>query len=215
MVLFPFFEDIEKKNILIVGGGKVAEEKFFRLYPFTDHITIVAKEIIFSVPKNIEVLEKEFEEKDLAHIHICIAATNDRGTNYIIAQLCHQKGIKVNVVDDGELCDFIFPSLVKKGDLVIGISTGGKAPAVASYLREQLEANFPECTDEIMESLGNIRPFLVEKISNHKVRGTVMKQLFLSMIEENRAYTKEECRNLADNILEEFDEKNQTGNQRK
>lgn len=214
MVLFPFFENIEEKNILIVGGGKVAEEKFFRLYQFTNRIKIVAKHLSFAPPDGVEVFQKEFEEEDLNRIHFCIAATNNREKNQEIRDLCHSRGIRVNVVDDPKLCDFIFPSLVKKGDLVIGISTAGKAPAVASYLRERLEADLPDSTDEMMESLGQIRPYLVERISNHKLRGAVVKQLFLLMAEENRCYTKAECRAFADHFLEEQNEENQTGNQR-
>lgn len=214
MVLFPFFENIEEKNVLIVGGGKVAEEKFFRLYQFTNRIRIVTKQLLFAPPKDVEVLQKEFEEEDLNRIHFCIAATNHPEKNQEIYDLCHSRGIRVNVVDEPKLCDFIFPSLVKKGDLVIGISTAGKAPAVASYLRGRLEESLPAGTEEMLETLGQIRPYLVERISNHKLRGAVMKQLFLSMAEENRCYTKAECIAFADHILEEQNEENQTGNQR-
>ena len=206
MVLFPFFEDIKDKNILIVGGGKVAEEKFFRLYQFSHRIKIVTKELLFAPPKNVDVLLKEFEAEDLERIHICIAATNNRETNQKIHDLCHGKGIRVNVVDDPKLCDFIFPSLVKKGDLVMGISTAGKAPAIASLLREKLEEALPEATEDIMESLGSIRPYLVKKIPNHKLRGAVMKKLFSAMLLENRSFSKSECRAFVDLYMEEENE---------
>ena len=96
MTLFPFFEDIENKNILIVGGGKVACEKYDKLKMFTNRIKVVAQETQLS---GDFVYKKSFEDSDLEDIDICIVATSDRELNRNIASLCNAKAIKVNVVD--------------------------------------------------------------------------------------------------------------------
>ncbi len=159
MTYFPFFTDIEGKTFLIVGGGKVAAEKVSRLRAFTNRIVVISEN--FTAPAesfaDAELIKKRFEDADTGRADYCISATDDRALNRHISELCKEKGIPVNVVDDKELCTFIFPALVKRGDLVVGVTTSGKSPAYASRLRKDIEKILPDDIDEILRQMGELR----------------------------------------------------------
>ncbi|MGN0522592.1 MAG: bifunctional precorrin-2 dehydrogenase/sirohydrochlorin ferrochelatase [Eubacterium sp.] len=161
MTLFPFFEDIDGKAFLVIGGGKVAKGKVERLKQFTQNIIVVAEKTQIS---DVKVLNKKFEEADLDLGDYVICATDDRELNKRISLLCQRKSIPVNIVDNPELCTFIFPSLIKKGDLTIGISTGGKSPLTAQYIRKEIECLLPEDIDKIIDEMGELRETLKKEI---------------------------------------------------
>lgn len=184
MILFPFYEDIEDKTFLVIGGGKVAKEKIGRLRLFTDKIIVVAKETDI---KNANVKQKAFEDSDLALGDICIVATPDRQLNSHIAELCKKQGIPVNVVDDKNLCSFIFPSVIKRGALNISITTSGKSPAYAQKLKQDIEVTLPDHIEDILDRMEKLRGIVPEYIGEQKKRGVLYKRLLDRMLEtENR-----------------------------
>lgn len=152
MGYFPFFMDIENKKIVIAGGGRVAFGKALKLSPFKPRITIVAPEVIkeLEAVRGAEIISKRFEDSDADDAFAVIAATNDAAVNGHIYELCREKNIPVNTVDDREKCTFIFPALVTRENITVGISTGGKSPFFAGYLREYIE---DEIDDEMMDTL--------------------------------------------------------------
>lgn len=170
MTLFPFFEDIENKNFLVIGGGRVARGKIERLRQFTDHIKVIAAESDIG-----GYIRKEFEESDLESADYVIGASDDRRLNKRISLLCQERGIPVNIVDDPELCTFIFPGLIKKGDLTIGISTCGKSPALSRYLRKEIESALPDNIEEIIEQMNDLRDTLKNEVPNQKDRAEILK----------------------------------------
>lgn len=189
MTLFPFYEDIEGKTFLVIGGGKVAKEKIGRLRLFTDKIIVVAKETDI---RDVDVRQKAFEDSDLALGDICIVATPDRQLNSHIAELCKEQGIPVNVVDDRSLCSFIFPSIVKRGDLTVSITTSGKSPAYAQKLRREIETTLPEHIEDILDRMEKLRGIVPEYIIEQRTRGNLYKQLLERMLETENRVTDEE-----------------------
>lgn len=184
MILFPFYEDIQEKTFLVVGGGSVAKEKIGRLRLYTDKIIVVAKETDIG---DVDVRRKAFEDGDLALGDICIVATPDRELNSHIAELCKQQGIPVNVVDDRRLCSFIFPSMIKRGALNISITTAGKSPAYAQKLRQEIEVTLPEHIEDILDRMERFRGIVPEYIAEQKKRGILYKKLLDRMLEtENK-----------------------------
>ena len=173
MSYFPFFENIDDKNFLVVGGGKIAAEKVARLRAFTDCITVVAGETAIT---DAAVIRRNFEETDLDTADYCICATDDPAENARIAALCRARGIPVNVVDDPEQCSFIFPALIKKGDLAVGISTSGSSPACAAYLRGQIEEVIPDHIDEVLEHMSELRRTLPEEEPDAARRKEIYKE---------------------------------------
>ena len=180
MKLFPFFQDIEGKTFLVVGGGAVAAEKVQRLQAFTDRIVVIAERSEIS---GVTVLRRPFAEADLSLADYCICATDNAELNARIAGLCAERGIPVNVADDPALCSFVFPALVRRGDLVIGITTGGKSPAYASLLREQIETMLPEHVETVLERLGGMRRSLRRRVPEQAKRRRICRLLLKTLLE--------------------------------
>lgn len=179
MTLFPFFENIDGKTFLVVGGGKVAKGKVERLKPFTGNILVLAKETDI---QGVRVLRKAFEENDLALGDYVIGATDDRALNENIAVLCRQKNIPVNIVDAPSLCTFIFPSLIKRGDLTVGICTGGKSPAMSQYIRGKIEQALPDNIEELIDELSNLRERLKQEVPNQADRAVILKKKLTELV---------------------------------
>ena len=125
----------------------------------------------------IRIEERAFEERDLDDADYCIAATDDYETNRQIHDLCNLRRIPVNVVDTMEFCEFIFPSLVKRGDLTVAISTAGKSPAMGRFVKKQMEAVLPSATEDILNRLGVLRNVLPGRISSQRERGKAYKEI--------------------------------------
>ncbi len=162
MALFPLFITLEDKNVLVVGGGEVACRKIEKLIPFKPNIKVVSKD--FS-KRTEELLKKEgipFEKKafsfeDLQNIDIVIVAVDDVELQRNIYSFTRKKNILVNSVDSPDYCDFIFPSYIKRGDIVIGITTSGKLPGFSAKLRQYIEKCLPENIESIFNSLVKLR----------------------------------------------------------
>ena len=203
MKVFPFFHNIEGKTFLIVGGGRVAAEKVGRLLPFDADMHIVGKWISDEIRNQAEevcsgdidfadtgrtgaakirIEERAFEEQDLDDADYCIAATDDYEINRQIHDLCKARKIPVNVVDTMELCEFLFPSLVKHGDLTVAISTAGKSPAMGRYIKKQVEAVLPSETEDILNRLGALRSVLPGRISSQRERGKAYKEIMERLV---------------------------------
>lgn len=198
MPYFPFFVNIEEKHFLIVGGGKVAERKIEKLLPFHPHMTIVAPEIckeLRSIPC-ITLLPELYREELLDGMDYVIAATNEREVNRAVAADCRERGIPVNTVDERENCDWIFPALLQRGELCVGISTGGTSPAAAASLRRELDAALPASLGDILAWLDALRPRLKAGIADEDHRARLFQRAYECCREKNRPLTESELQGL-------------------
>ncbi|CAL4043564.1 siroheme synthase CysG [Buchnera aphidicola] len=148
MNYFPIFANLKSRRILIVGGGAVAARKVLLLLRTGAIITIIAYKICFELlsffKKNkIKWLKTGFKEKYLDQVFLVIAATNDRSLNEEIFIASNKRCIFVNTVDDESKCSFIFPSIIDRSPIIIGISSGGFAPVLSRLLRERMESLLP------------------------------------------------------------------------
>ena len=101
-----------------MGGGTVALRKIEKLSPFKPSITVVSPKICREILKfNVKVVEREFDDNDLNGTFCVISATDNERVNSHIFELCKEKNILVNTVDDKEKCGFIFPALVQKNSV--------------------------------------------------------------------------------------------------
>lgn len=141
MAYFPFFIDIEGKSILIVGGGNVALRKAEKILTFGAEIKVIAPDFCDGLREleNVILIQRKFKDNDIEDTFAVISATNDRTLNEHIYRLCNERKIIVNTVDDIDKCEFIFPSLICRDNVTLGISTNGSAPAFAKYLRTKIE----------------------------------------------------------------------------
>ena len=173
--------NIEGKEGLVIGNGKHAREKIERLKPYKPNL------------RNIP--EGEFQEKDLDSFPaFVIAAGEDSEENHRIARLCRERRIPVNVVDDQEYCDFVFPSLINHGNLTVGICTNGASPASGVLLKQKFEEQIPDNMEEILDFLQKVRPEISKTLTDKQQRFKFYYKLSEICMAQNRALTEEEFR---------------------
>lgn len=184
MAYFPFFVDIEDQDCLIVGGGIVALRKVEVLAGYGPRITVVSPVIeseleaaVAASEGRISLKRREFSLKDLEERDFVIAATDDEVLNRKISEECRKRRIPVNVVDVQKECSFIFPSIVREGDIVVGISSGGKSPTVTQYLKKQVRENIPEGYGRLVDQLGAYRDYVKARVPEVKDRTVIFKRM--------------------------------------
>lgn len=178
MAYFPFYIDIENKNILVVGGGTVALRKIEKLLPFKPSITVVSPKISIEILRlNVNTINREFADGDLENVFCVISATDDEQVNAHIFDLCSAKNILVNTVDDKEKCGFIFPALVQKNSVTVGITTSGKSPIYAKYLKEQFLNMLENTNSDTAETLWQYREYIKENTVDEELRKKVFSAL--------------------------------------
>lgn len=144
---FPMFVDLSNKKVVVVGAGTIAKRRIRSLLDFTNHLVVVAPEVNREL-KDLEesgrliILKKKYDREDLYGADLVIAATNDTQTNNDIYSVCKCMGITVNVCSDKNKCDFYFPGIARKDQIVVGVTASGadhkKAKTVIERIREIL-----------------------------------------------------------------------------
>lgn len=178
MGYFPFFVDVENQNCLVVGGGVVALRKIEKLLPFNPNITVVSPKIhkeILSI-ENINIINRKFDFNDLKEKSFVITATDDKVLNKEIYNSCKENNIPVNTVDDKDNCSFIFPALAKNNGVTVAISTSGKSPIYAKYLRKKIESLIQD-SESIVDNLSKYREKIKNKISLEENRKVAFEKL--------------------------------------
>lgn len=140
MSYFPLMVQLEDAPVLLVGGGRTAFHKAKILVDFGARVQVVAPELLSEfreLPVRWESRTFEPEDLDRGDWILTVAATNHREVNRTVSRLCREKRIPVNVVDDPELCSFIFPALIREGEVVCAVSSGGRSPLVAQYVKKR------------------------------------------------------------------------------
>lgn len=178
MGYFPFFVDVENQNCLVVGGGVVALRKIEKLLPFNPNITVVSPKVhkeILSI-ENINIIKRKFDFNDLKEKSFVITATDDKVLNKEIYNFCKENNIPINTVDDKDNCSFIFPALAKNNGVTVAISTSGKSPLYAKYLRKKIE-NLIQDSESIVDNLSKYREKIKNEISLEENRKVAFEKL--------------------------------------
>ena len=169
MNTFPLFFKLEDRKVLIVGGGDVALRKADLLSRAGACITILAPSISAEIQALLsdskhELIYENYNKAYMTGARVIIAATDDEGLNHQIHADATELNIPVNVVDTPLLCDFIFPAIVDRNPIVIGISSNGKAPVLARLLRARLETLIPQGYGKLAKLAGEFRAEVKTKI---------------------------------------------------
>jgi len=162
--LYPIFLKLSNLNVLIVGGGNVAEEKLtFILKSSPDaNVTMVSpmfREGTIKLAKtgNVNLITKKYSKRYLKGKHIVIATTDVPKVNVKVHKHCRKQSILVNVADNPPYCDFYMGGIVTKGNVKVAISTNGKSPTTAKRLRQFFEDVIPENVDDLVKNLNEYR----------------------------------------------------------
>jgi len=159
---YPAILLLEGRLAVVVGGGRVAERKVGTLLDAGAKVRVVAPDATAGIRSSadagdIELIDRRYEHGDLAGSAAVVAATDDEEVNRGVFAEATGAGIPVNVVDNVSLCTFIAPSIVRRGDLVVAISTGGNAPALAVRIRERMEREFGQEYARFLALMGELR----------------------------------------------------------
>jgi precorrin-2 dehydrogenase / sirohydrochlorin ferrochelatase len=159
---YPILVDLQGKKALVVGGGKVAQRKIETLLEYGASVQVVARELTAELEElrsagRVEFLGGEFSEAFLNGAFVVFAATDDASLNRRVSREAQQRGLFVNAVDQPADCNFIVPSILSRGDLLIAVSTSGKSPAFARKVRVELERHFGEEYGFFLNLMGNLR----------------------------------------------------------
>lgn len=196
MAYFPAFIEIENHPVLVVGGGRTALKKIEVLLEFKADITVIASEFIEEIQKMdsqlVKRLEKPFQVSDVEGMHIVVAATESKEVNHVIAEVCRERKILVNAIDQASDCTFIFPSYIKQGEVVAAFSSGGKSPVVTQYLKEKNRPIVTLGLAELTERLGSLRDMAKECIATEKMRKAFYQEVLALGLEEERVPDEKE-----------------------
>lgn len=184
---YPVCIDLRGKNCLVVGGGEVAERKAGALLAAGGKVRVVSPEVTpalaqWAAAEKIELRRRPFRPEDIEGIFLAIAATDHSPLHEKIYRLCAKKNILLNVVDEPARCNFIVPSVVRRGKLLLAISTNGASPGLSKKIRRKLETIFGDEYAVFLEWMEAARPKLVKKLSTQKERKAAFEELIESPV---------------------------------
>ena len=173
MAYYPVMVDLTGKEVLVVGGGSVAGRKVETLLEYGAVVNVVSRELSQDIKTYVDggkvrYLGEEFSMVFLKDMFLVIAATDDMELNHRISQVAEEKGMLINAVDQPADCNFIVPSIIKKGDLIVAVSTSGKSPALAKKIRKELTDYFGDEYDLFLRIMGKIRNEVLASGSDQK-----------------------------------------------
>ena len=159
MPLFPAFLDLSRGTVLVVGQGHEADSKAEKMAPFCREVVRCPYPPVYEeVPALVILAEKDHPDNEAWAAHFrCL-------------------GVTVNVADRPELCDFIFPSLIVRGDVSVGIATNGKAPALSALLRRRIQEALPEDLETITAVAAELTQQLRKTIPDPHQRGKAIRE---------------------------------------
>src|SRR5215469_2910195 len=162
MNLFPIFLKLTNRPCLVIGAGHLAESKIESILTAQGKVTVIAPEGSAKIQDlaasgEITLHLRPFAPGDVKGYFLVVAATNVPAVNHAIFEEAAANNVLCNAVDDPPFCDFYFPSVVRRGDLQIAISTAGESPALAQRLRKEISAQLPLDTGEWLAELGRLR----------------------------------------------------------
>ena len=186
-MLYPINIELKDMEITIVGGGEVAYRKCKNFLEFGKCVRVISPKFIDKfnlIREDIELIYDEYKEEYIKNSFIVVAGTNNKEINHNIGIYCRKNGKLVNVVDDIELSNYTVPSYVKRGDLLISISTGGKSPSLSSKIKKELEIKYDDSYEEYINILGEIRNKVIKKYENISERKNILNSLINLTLEE-------------------------------
>jgi precorrin-2 dehydrogenase/sirohydrochlorin ferrochelatase len=195
MRYYPIQLDIQNRACLVVGGGAVGTRKVGTLLKCGATVTVVSREVTPKLAKlakegDLVLKKRDYRSSDLDGKVLVIGATDDESLNRQISREAHAKQVPCNIVDRPEVCSFILPSIVHRGDLMITISTSGKSPALAKSLRKSLEQQFGDEYAQMLILMGAIRRRLLRREhapeAHRPLFETLIQADLVTMIREHR-----------------------------
>ncbi len=192
-MLYPVNIELQDLEITIIGGGEVAYRKCINFLRFEKTLKVVSNNFIDKFDElkgKIEMIDDIYKEEYIKNSFIVVAATNDKEVNKTIGIYCRDNGKLVNVVDDIKLSNYTVPSYIKRGDLLISVSTGGKSPSLASRIKKELEETYDDSYEEYINLLGQMRKEIIKNNKDISLRKKKLNELINLNLEELKLIVK-------------------------
>ena len=175
MDFLPIFINIKGRHCLVAGGGEIAARKVSLLLRAQGQVMVVAPELCATLnamldDKQISYRKGSFDESDILGCDMVIAATNDMDVNERVYDVACRRNIQINVVDQPEMCSFIFPAIVDRSPVVVAVSTGGASPVLARILRARLETLIPAGYGRLADLVAGFRNEVKKRLPDSQAR---------------------------------------------
>ena len=202
MGYYPVFFDLRGKLCLVVGGGRIAERKVASLLDSGARVLVVSPELTpvlegLKARGAISHRSGKYQQSDLAGVFLVICAVNDKNINQNIAADCNENNLPVNVVDQPDLCSFFVPAVMRRGDLTLAVSTGGKSPLLARRMKEELENRYGDHYGEFLDMLAAHRQVVIRQVKDESKKKEILEKMV----------TDEVLDLLRDNLMEQVKER--------
>lgn len=197
---YPSMLNLEGKKAVVVGGGNIATRKVQGLLEARANITVISPVLSHSLfllqeEGKIQWKKKKFESFDIKDSFLVIAATNDSEINRFVYDSINEFQL-INVVDNPALSNFIVPSSIQRGKLIISVSTSGASPSLSSKVKEEIGTIYGEEYTDYLLFLQDCREIVKREISDSKRRKQILKALledsFLQLTKENKLNARDE-----------------------
>jgi precorrin-2 dehydrogenase len=184
---YPVYIQMREQPCVVIGGGKIAEGKVEGLLDVEANVTVISPDLTprlhaHANQNQITYISRAYQHGDLTGAFMIICATDQVEINHQVWQEASANHQLVNVVDDTPRCNFIAPSILRKGDLTIAISTSGKAPALAVRLKERLQREIGPEYERFLELAGELREPLARHVPDFEMRKALWYKLVDSKI---------------------------------
>jgi siroheme synthase-like protein len=168
MSYYPIYLEMTGRCCAVIGGGAVAERKVEALLAAGAAVTIISPIVTDLLGRWVEEgrvshTARRYAPGDIAGYELAFIATDDSAVNAAVYEEGRNRGVWVNAADDPAHCDFILPSVLRRGELTIAVSTGGKSPALSRSIREQLESHFSDDYRSLVEVAAEVRNELQQR----------------------------------------------------
>ena len=209
---YPILINLQRFPCLVIGGGQVALRKIQSLLSYNVKITVISpnicKQLKAVIKKNkLKVIPKYYSKEYIKNYKIIFSATNKREVNEQVFKDCKAENKLLNVVDVPELCDFILPAVVRRGDLTISVSSQGRAPFFAKEIKNKVDHIFPSYYEDIIDLAGEFRSIVLnnKKFDSPKIKETAFAKFFMiDWVNVLRSEGKIKAKEYSRNIIREI-----------
>jgi precorrin-2 dehydrogenase len=168
MSYFPIYLDMTRRPCLVIGGGAVAERKIANLLEAGAEVTVLSPDVTENIARwskqnLLQLKARRFRGGDLAGFELAFVATDDPEVNDAAYREGKSGGVLINSADDPAHCDFILPSVLRRGDLTVAVSSGGNSPALARTIREELELYLTQEYETLAQMAAEARRELLQR----------------------------------------------------
>ena len=205
MPFFPMFVNIEDEKIIVLGGGNAALKKVYSLINFGCRIAVIAPRICDELKaiRGISVHEMNLTLDVLDNAYMVVAATNRPEVNDKIGRYCLDRNIPVNVADNPALSSFLFPGVIYRDELVLGITTGGCSPSVSKEVKKLVERAIPQEFGPLTRKMAYMKEQADYYISDSTLREMALDDMVKSAAENRYVLDDKHANKILDRYIKE------------